>query len=147
MPNTPDTLIAQIFTSIFSREIENDSAILAPKNCDCDEINSIAIRRFCEETPIITLYNADTVSNEDGNDNIHNNLHPTEFLNSLNVQGFPLYKLELKLNASVMFYRNLDINSWLCYGTTLQILSINHKVLKVKITNGSHIGNIGLIRT
>ena len=41
--------------------------------------------------------------------------------------------------------RNLDINSGLCNGTTLQILSINHKVLKVKITNGSHIGNIGLI--
>ena len=41
--------------------------------------------------------------------------------------------------------RNLDINSGLCDGTTLQILSINHKVLRVKITNGSHIGNIGLI--
>ena len=34
------------------------------------------------------------------------------------------------------------MNSRLCNGTTLQILSINHKVLKVKITNGSHIGNI-----
>ena len=44
-----------------------------------------------------------------------------------------------------MLLRNLDINSGLCNGTTLQILSINHKVLKVKITNGSHIGNIGLI--
>ena len=44
-----------------------------------------------------------------------------------------------------MLLRNLDINSGLCNGATLQILSINHKVLKVKITNGSHIGNIGLI--
>ena len=26
-----------------------------------------------------------------------------------------------------------------------KLISINHKVLKVKITNGSHIGNIGLI--
>ena len=96
MPNTPDTLITQIFPNIFSGEIENDnSAILTPKNCDCDTINSIAIRRFCEETPIITLYGADTVSNEDGSDNINDNLYATEFLNSLNVQGFPLYKLEL----------------------------------------------------
>ena len=91
------------------------------------------------------MYSVDTVTKEDGSDNIHNNLHPTEFLNSLNVQGFPLYKLELKLNASVMFLKNLDISSGLCNGTTLQILSTNHKVLKVKITNGSHIGNIGLI--
>ena len=44
-----------------------------------------------------------------------------------------------------MLLCNLDINSGLCNGTTLQIYSINHKVLKVKITNGSHIGNIGLI--
>ena len=59
-------------------------------------INSIAIRRFCEETPNITMYSADTVTNEEGNDNINDNLYPIEFLNSLNVQGFPLHKLELQ---------------------------------------------------
>ena len=92
------------------------------------------------------MCSADAVSNEDGSsDNVHNNLYPTEFLNSLNVQGFPLHKLELKLNASVMLWRFLGINYGLCKGTTSQILSINHKVLKVKITNGSHIGNVGLI--
>ena len=58
MPNTPDTLITQIFPNIVSGQIENDSAILTPKNCDCDTINSIAIRRFCKETPIITLHSA-----------------------------------------------------------------------------------------
>ena len=84
-------------------------------------------------------------TNKDGSDYIHNNLYPTEVLNSLNVQGFPQNKLELLLNASVMLLKKLDIYSGLCNGTTLQILSINHRVLKVKITNGSHIGNIGLI--
>ena len=49
------------------------------------------------------------------------------------------------MNASVMFLRSLDINSGLCNGTTLRILSVNHKVLRVKLTNGSHIGNIGFI--
>ena len=58
IPNTPDTLITQIFPNIVSGQIENDSAILTPKNCDCDTINSIAIRRFWKETPIITLYSA-----------------------------------------------------------------------------------------
>ena len=139
LPNTPNTLITQIFTNIFSGEIKYDITILTSKNCDCNEINSIAIRRFCKETPIISLYNADAVSNEDASDNIHNSLYPTEFLNSLNVQGFPLHKLEL------MLLKKLDIYSGLCHGTTLQILSINNNVLKVKITNGSHIGNVGLI--
>ena len=41
MPNTPDTLISQIFPNIFSGEIENDSAILTPKNCDCDTIGNL----------------------------------------------------------------------------------------------------------
>ena len=96
IPSTPDTLITQIFPYMFSEEIENDSAILTPKNCDCDTINSIAIRRFCEETPNITMYSADTVTNEDGSDNMNDKLHPIEFLNSLNVQGFPLHKLQLQ---------------------------------------------------
>ena len=96
IPNNPATLITQIFPNIFSGEIENDSAILTPKNCDCDTINSIAIRRFCEETPNITMYSADTVTNEDGSDNMNDKLHPIEFLNSLNVQGFPLHKLQLQ---------------------------------------------------
>ena len=56
---------------------KNYSAILTPKNCHGDTINSVAIRKFREETPIITLYGADTVSNEDGSDSIQNNLYPT----------------------------------------------------------------------
>ena len=43
LPNTPETLINVIFPNKFSGTIENDSAILTPKNCDSDVINSIAI--------------------------------------------------------------------------------------------------------
>ena len=68
MSNTPDTLTTQNFPNIFFGEIKNNSAILTPKNCDCDTINSIAIRRFCEESPITIMYSADTVTNEDGRD-------------------------------------------------------------------------------
>ena len=60
-PNTPETLINVIFPNRFSGTIENDSAILTPKNCDCDVINSIAIGKFSEESPIIHLYSVDTV--------------------------------------------------------------------------------------
>ena len=71
-------------------------------NCDCDEINSVAIKKFLQNAQIITFYSVDSVSNENGTENVNNNLYPTEFLNSLNVNGFPLHKLEVKVNASVM---------------------------------------------
>ena len=125
--------------------VENDSAILTPKNCDCDVINSIAIRKFSEETPIINLYSADTVKNDDGSDNLRNSLYPTELLYSININGLPLHKLELKERALVMLLRNIDVNSGLCNGTTMKVISITTEILKVQITNGSHIGDYALI--
>ena len=127
------------------RTIENDSAILTPKNCDCDVINSIAIRNFSEESTILHLYSADTVKNNDGTNNLSNNLYPTEFLNSINVNGLPLHKLELKVRALVMLLRNIDVNSGLCNGTAMKVISITTKILKVQITNGSHVGDYALI--
>ena len=81
----------------------------------------------------------------DGTDNQNNALYPTEFLNSLNVNGLPLHNLELKINTLVMLLRNVDVNSGLCNGTTMRIVSIINKILKVHITNGSHIGDYALI--
>ena len=104
-----------------------------------------AIIKYNEETPIVTLYSADVVQNEDGTDNINNNLYPIEFLNSVNVNGLPLHKLELKDGALVMLLRNLDVEAGLWNGTTLKVLNISSKVLKVQITNGSHTGDIALI--
>ena len=52
------------------------------------------------------MYSTDTVTNEDGSDNINDNLYPVEFLNSLNVQGFPLHKLELKISNVVKKFRH-----------------------------------------
>ena len=124
--------------------VENDSAILTPKNCDYD-VNSIAITKFSEETPIIHLYSADTVKNKDWTGNLNNNFCPTEFLNSININGLPLLKLELKQRALVMLFRNFDANSGLCNRTTMKIISITTKIFKVHITNGSHIGDCALI--
>ena len=136
LPNTPETLINVIFPNKFSGTIENDSAILTPKNYNCHVINSIAIGKFSEESPIKHLYNADTVKNDDGTDNLSN---------SLNVNGLPLYKLELKERALVMLLKNIDVNSGLCNGTTMKVISIITKIMNVQITNGSHIRDYALI--
>ena len=44
-----------------------------------------------------------------------------------------------------MLLRNVDVNSGLCNGTTIRIVSITNKILKGHITNGSHIGDYALI--
>ena len=43
----------------------------------CLQAYFVAIRKFSEETPIMNLYSADTVKNDDGTDNVNNNLYPT----------------------------------------------------------------------
>ena len=70
----------------------------------------------------MNLYSADTEKNDDGTDNLNNNLYPTEFLNSINING------ELKEKALVMLLRNIDVNSGLCNGTTMKIISITTKI-------------------
>ena len=40
-----------------------------------------------------------------------------------------------------MLVRNIDVNT----GTTIKIISITTKILKLQITNGSHIGDYALI--
>ena len=139
LPNTPETLINAIFPNKFSGTIENDS------NCDSDVINSIAIGQFSEETPIIHLYNADTVKNDDGTDSLSNSLYLTEFLYSINVNGLPLHKLELNERALEMLLRNIDVNSGLCNGTTMKVITITTKIMNVQISNGSQIGDCALI--
>lgn len=45
-------------------------------------------------------------------------MYPTEFLNSLTVNGLPLSTLELKTGASVMLLRNLNLEAGLRHGIT-----------------------------
>ena len=65
-------------------------------------------------------------------------------MNSLNVNGLPLHKLELKDDALVTLLRNLDVEAGLCNETSLKVININSKVL-VQITNGSHTGDFAFI--
>ena len=70
------------------------------------------------------------MKNDDGTDNLNNNLCPTEFLNSINIKGLPLHKLELKERALVMLLRNIDVNSGLCNGTIMKMIPTATKILK-----------------
>ena len=45
-----------------------------------------------------------------------------------------------------MLLRNIDVNSGLCNGTTMKVISIKTKIINVQITNRSHIGDYALIQ-
>ena len=53
--------------------------------------------------------------------------------------------MELKERALVILLRNIDVNSGLCIGTTMKVISMTTKIFTVQISNKSHIGDNALI--
>ena len=108
-------------------------AILAPKNCDVDHINNLALSLMQGE--IFIFESADSVKSEEQAGNF-----PVEYLNSISASGLPPHKLSLKVGCPVILIRNLDVSRGLCNGTRLIVKQILSKILKLELMNGSHAG-------
>lgn len=76
----------------------------------------------------------DTITDENQNVNF-----PTEFLNSLNVPGMPLYCLKLKVASPVILLRNLS-SPKLCNGTRLCIKNLQNNIIEASIMTGKEKG-------
>jgi ATP-dependent DNA helicase PIF1 len=63
-------------------------------------------------------------------------LYPTEFLNSLDVNGCPPHKLFLKVGCPIILLRNLDANHGLCNGTRLIVQRLHSHVIEARIMTG-----------
>jgi ATP-dependent DNA helicase PIF1 len=59
-----------------------------------------------------------------------------DVLNSFNFSGFPAHSLKLKVGASVMVLRNLNIGGGLCNGTRLLITDYAEHALQCRILTG-----------
>ncbi len=66
---------------------------------------------------------------------------PVEFLNTVDISGFPKHELCLKVGAPVMLLRNLCPAHGLCNGTRLIITALNVNIIQAKIMAGDHAGN------
>ncbi|XP_050439870.1 LOW QUALITY PROTEIN: ATP-dependent DNA helicase pif1-like [Adelges cooleyi] len=106
--------------------------ILCPRNDDCRRINqTIVTQRVVGQAG---LYNAvDTVVADDP-DEVAN--YPVEFLNTLEPDGMPSYRLTLKVGPIVILLRNLDSKRRLCNGTRMVIIQLRRYNFKAKLLSG-----------
>lgn len=105
-----------------------ERAILTPTNDKAAEINSILLQKF--EAVQIEYKSIDSVIEMD--DAVQ---YPVEFLNSLNLPGFPPHELILKIGTPIMLLRNLSPPK-LCNGTRLQIIVLHKNLIEAIILTG-----------
>ena len=149
--DTSNNPIGQIVKATFpdftTRQVEDaylkERAILTPRNDDADAINAYMFEQLKGKT--ITYKSADEVCKASTDQLYQQNLYPTEFLNSLNLQGMPPHELNLKTDLPIMLLRNVNPAQGLCNGTRLIITDLGQFVLRAKILTGSKIGETVLI--
>ena len=77
-----------------------------------DEINEEVLKTFLGEERL--YFNAESIK---GLEEV--NHYPVEYLDSINISGFPPSPLRLKIGVSLMLLQNLDLSHGLCIGTRL----------------------------
>lgn len=110
-----------------------------PKNEDCFNINNKIVSDIIIGNSK-TYYSVDSIIQSD-----HEQLYPTEFLNSLNPSGLPPHKLILKKNAIVMLIRNLDAKNGLVNGTRMIVKEMHNNSIQAEIIIGEFKGKKLLI--
>ncbi|KEH16156.1 putative DNA helicase [Medicago truncatula] len=116
-----------------------DRAILAPKNDDVDKINDYMLSLIPGDQKTYLSFDAPYSLNTDIDN--PDDVHTTEFLNTITALGLPNHIVKLKVGVPVMLLRNIDHSSGLCNGTRLIITKMGKYVLEGKVISGSNIGH------
>src|SRR6266540_693636 len=103
-----------------------------------DDLNSSILHNMPGPTEIFP--SADSAVDPSGSGIASTTLYPTEFLNSINIGGFPLHRLALKVGCPIMLLRNLDPTTGMCNGTRLIVSQMSHRVIEAIIMSGPHAG-------
>jgi hypothetical protein len=95
-----------------TNEYLRERTILSPRNKEVSLINAMVLSYLPGAQ--VDFLSADSVE-----DTEVANTYPSEFLNTLEVNGMPSHKLSLKINTLMMLLHNLDPSIGLCNGTRL----------------------------
>lgn len=117
-------------------EYFKERAILSPRNVSVDELNEKVLSKLPGEEKVFLSADKATDDSDRDIDNL-----PIDYINGINIAGFPLHKLVLKVGSSVLLLRNLDPASGLCNGTRLLITRLAGRVIEGRILTGSCAGN------
>ncbi|KAL4135598.1 hypothetical protein QTP88_007196 [Uroleucon formosanum] len=135
--DTQLVLIENVFPNI-SENYKNyawlsQRAILAAKNNDVHALNFTIQSKIAGD--LVTYKSVDSITNPDDVVN-----YPTEFLNSLEIPGFPPHNLQLKVGTVIMILRNLNPPR-LCNGTRLSVKRLMPNLIEATIINGKYAGH------
>ncbi|XP_028106546.1 uncharacterized protein LOC114305630 [Camellia sinensis] len=114
-----------------------ERGILAPKNSDVDEINSIMLLMLPGKMK--TFNNADKLCPTESESNVQD-MNPPELLHSLNLPGLPNHCLQLKVGTPIMLLRNVNQSLGLCNGTRLIVDEMGNRVIEARVITGSRVG-------
>lgn len=139
LKNAMDELISFVYpdlaTNLARRNWLAERAVLAPVNTIVDQMNEIGLDLIPGEK--IECYSADSTIDKD-----EATRFPTEYLNTISVNGIPPHRLVLKPGAPLMLLRNINPKDGLCNGTRLTLPSIHGQMLKCQIAGGDRDGNV-----
>ena len=96
-----EKVFPNILTNYKNRKWLNERAILAAKNKDVHEINNIILTKIRDQAVIYKSVDTVLEPNESVN-------YPSKFLNSLDLPGFPLHALQLKIGVPIILLRNIS---------------------------------------
>nr|XP_036228416.1 uncharacterized protein LOC118682787 [Bactrocera oleae] len=132
-------------TNDFCRFVDSQLALIEnvfPNTSENYQNYAWLSQRAILATNLVTYKFVDSITNPDDVVN-----YPTEFLNSLELPGFPPHNLQLKVGTVIMILRNLNPPR-LCNGTRLSVKRLLPNLIEATIINGKYAGeNVYIPRT
>jgi hypothetical protein len=128
----------QLHEDQVTNEYLRERAILAPRNKEVSLINVMVLSYLPGAQ--VDFLSADFVEDMEVV-----NTYPSEFLNTLEINGMPSHKLSFKIGAPMMLLRNLDPLAGLCNGTRLIIQRFTMRIVEAEIITCKGAGNVAFI--